>query len=120
MKSRNDLNQFRSSSWLTSSFQVLRDGQWGEKDAVILVPGDIISVKLGDIIPADARLLEGDPLKIDQVEAISNVVDFGISERSYWHAVWQKSIVMCEYLLKYGTHNLLSYYFSFNSLMNEM
>lgn len=26
----------------------------------------MISVKLGDIIPADARLLEGDPLKIDQ------------------------------------------------------
>jgi hypothetical protein len=77
VKSRNDLNQFRSSSRLTNSFQVLRDGQWGEKDAVILVPGDIISVKLGDIIPADARLLEGDPLKIDQVEAISNVVDFG-------------------------------------------
>jgi hypothetical protein len=31
------------------------------------VPGDIISIKLGDIIPADARLLVGDPLKIDQV-----------------------------------------------------
>jgi H+-transporting ATPase len=31
-----------------------------------LVPGDIVSIKLGDIIPADARLLEGDPLKIDQ------------------------------------------------------
>jgi H+-transporting ATPase len=31
-----------------------------------LVPGDVISVKLGDIVPADARLLEGDPLKIDQ------------------------------------------------------
>jgi len=31
-----------------------------------LVPGDIISIKLGDIVPADARLLEGDPLKIDQ------------------------------------------------------
>lgn len=31
------------------------------------MPGDIISIKLGDIIPADARLLEGDPLKIDQV-----------------------------------------------------
>ncbi|KAK9167086.1 hypothetical protein Scep_002277 [Stephania cephalantha] len=37
-----------------------------ELDASILVPGDIISIKLGDIIPADARLLEGDPLKIDQ------------------------------------------------------
>lgn len=46
---------------------MLRDGQWREEDAAILVPGDIISVKLGDIIPADARLLEGDPLKIDQV-----------------------------------------------------
>lgn len=33
----------------------------------MLVPGDIVSIKLGDIIPADARLLEGDPLKIDQV-----------------------------------------------------
>ena len=31
-----------------------------------MVPGDVISIKLGDIIPADARLLEGDPLKIDQ------------------------------------------------------
>lgn len=31
------------------------------------MPGDIISIKLGDIVPADARLLEGDPLKIDQV-----------------------------------------------------
>jgi len=48
--------------------QVLRDGRWVEEDASILVPGDIISVKLGDIIPADARLLEGDPLKIDQVQ----------------------------------------------------
>lgn len=28
--------------------------------------GDIISIKLGDIIPADCRLLEGDALKIDQ------------------------------------------------------
>ncbi|CDO97775.1 unnamed protein product [Coffea canephora] len=46
--------------------QVLRDGIWQEQDAGILVPGDIISIKLGDIIPADARLLEGDPLKIDQ------------------------------------------------------
>ncbi|CAN6451255.1 unnamed protein product [Victoria cruziana] len=51
---------------LAPKTRVLRDGQWQEKDAAILVPGDIISIKLGDIIPADARLLEGDPLKIDQ------------------------------------------------------
>ncbi|KAL3030860.1 hypothetical protein AAZX31_03G241500 [Glycine max] len=51
---------------LAPKTKVLRDGQWQEQDAAILVPGDIISIKLGDIIPADARLLEGDPLKIDQ------------------------------------------------------
>lgn len=51
---------------LAPKTKVLRDGQWSEQDASILVPGDIISVKLGDIIPADARLLDGDPLKIDQ------------------------------------------------------
>ncbi|KAI6682962.1 hypothetical protein NL676_028875 [Syzygium grande] len=51
---------------LAPKAKVLREGRWGEQDASILVPGDIISIKLGDIIPADARLLEGDPLKIDQ------------------------------------------------------
>lgn len=47
--------------------KVLRDERWSEEEASILVPGDIISIKLGDIVPADARLLDGDPLKIDQV-----------------------------------------------------
>ncbi|KAG6754001.1 hypothetical protein POTOM_042009 [Populus tomentosa] len=51
---------------LAPKAKVLRDGRWNEQDAAVLVPGDIISIKLGDIIPADARLLEGDPLKIDQ------------------------------------------------------
>ncbi|XP_024544580.1 plasma membrane ATPase-like [Selaginella moellendorffii] len=46
--------------------KVLRDGKYEEEDASILVPGDIITIKLGDIIPADCRLLEGDPLSIDQ------------------------------------------------------
>ncbi|CAI0527025.1 unnamed protein product [Linum tenue] len=51
---------------LAPKAKILRDGKWNEEDAAELVPGDIISIKLGDIIPADARLLEGDPLKIDQ------------------------------------------------------
>ncbi|KAI5076592.1 hypothetical protein GOP47_0008657 [Adiantum capillus-veneris] len=46
---------------LAPKTKVLRDRQWSEQDASILVPGDIIIVKL-----ADARLLEGDLLKIDQ------------------------------------------------------
>jgi len=51
---------------LAPKTKVLRDGRWGEQEAAILVPGDIVSIKLGDIVPADARLLEGDPLKVDQ------------------------------------------------------
>ncbi|CAL9052466.1 unnamed protein product [Musa banksii] len=51
---------------LAPKAKVLRDGRWKEEESAILVPGDIISIKLGDIIPADSRLLDGDPLKIDQ------------------------------------------------------
>ncbi|RID54744.1 hypothetical protein BRARA_G02044 [Brassica rapa] len=51
---------------LAPKTKLLRDGKWSEQEAAILVPGDIISIKLGDIVPADGRLLEGDPLKIDQ------------------------------------------------------
>ena len=35
-----------------------------------MVPGDVISIKLGDIVPANAHLLEGVPLKIDGVPLI--------------------------------------------------
>lgn len=45
---------------------MLRDGKCSEQEAEILVPRDVICIKLGDIVPADTRLLEGDPLKIDQ------------------------------------------------------
>ncbi|XP_058775587.1 ATPase 1, plasma membrane-type-like [Vicia villosa] len=46
--------------------KVLRNGKWCEKEAPILVPGDITSIKLCDIIPLYARLLEGDLLKVNQ------------------------------------------------------
>ncbi len=46
--------------------QVKRDGKWTNPEARELVPGDVIHVRLGDIVPADARLLEGDPIEVDQ------------------------------------------------------
>ena len=46
--------------------RALRDNEWKELDAKDLVPGDIIRVRLGDIIPADVMLFEGDYLSIDQ------------------------------------------------------
>ena len=46
--------------------RVLRDGEWREIAATALVPGDVIRLRLGDIIPADAKLLSGDYLSVDQ------------------------------------------------------
>jgi H+-transporting ATPase len=43
-----------------------RDGNWTSLTARELVPGDVIRLRLGDIVPADARLLEGDPIEVDQ------------------------------------------------------
>lgn len=45
---------------------VKRDGKWINPAARELVPGDVIRVRLGDIVPADARLLDGDPVEVDQ------------------------------------------------------
>jgi H+-transporting ATPase len=46
--------------------RVKRDGKWSTPESSELVPGDVIRVRLGDIVPADARLLEGDPIEVDQ------------------------------------------------------
>jgi H+-transporting ATPase len=46
--------------------KVKRDGKWTDPAARELVPGDVIRVRLGDIVPADARLLAGDPVEVDQ------------------------------------------------------
>ncbi|QSH40294.1 plasma-membrane proton-efflux P-type ATPase [Lentisphaerota bacterium ZTH] len=43
-----------------------RDGKWGEIPAENLVTGDIIRVRLGDVIPADSKLIEGEYLSVDQ------------------------------------------------------
>jgi len=46
--------------------RVIRDGTWINPPARELVPGDVIRLRLGDIVPADARLLAGDEVSVDQ------------------------------------------------------
>ena len=46
--------------------KVKRDGKWIDPAARELVPGDVIRLRLGDIVPADARLLAGDAVEVDQ------------------------------------------------------
>jgi len=51
---------------LAQKARVLRDGLWKVIDAASLVPGDVVRIRLGDVVPADAKLIEGDYLSVDQ------------------------------------------------------
>jgi H+-transporting ATPase len=53
-------------SKLAVKARVRRDGRWANPNASDLVPGDVIRLRLGDIVPGDARLLAGDPIEVDE------------------------------------------------------
>jgi H+-transporting ATPase len=60
----NAIEQLKRS--LAPKARVLRDGDWGEVDAKELVPGDVVRMHLGLIVPADIKLIDGDYLSVDQ------------------------------------------------------
>jgi H+-transporting ATPase len=70
--------------------RVLRDGKWINPAARELVPGDVIRLRLGDIVPADARLLGGDPVEVDQSALTGESLP---AERKPGEAVFSGSIV---------------------------
>ncbi len=51
---------------LALSARVKRDGAWHEIAARLLVPGDLIAIKIGNIVPADVTLVQGEYLSVDQ------------------------------------------------------
>ncbi len=51
---------------LAPSARVLRDKKWKVLPARELVVGDIIRLRLGDVVPADVKLIEGDYLECDE------------------------------------------------------
>ena len=51
---------------LAVTARVQRDGKWSTPAARDLVPGDVIRMRRGDVVPADARLLDGDPVEVDE------------------------------------------------------
>jgi H+-transporting ATPase len=51
---------------LAPTARVLRDGKWVQKPSRELVPGDVVRVRLGDIVPADVKLMEGKYLQTDE------------------------------------------------------
>ncbi len=46
--------------------RVLRDGKWKVIPGKFVVPGDIVRIRMGDIVPADIKLIDGDFLSVDQ------------------------------------------------------
>ena len=70
--------------------RVKRDGKWITPAARDLVPGDVIRLRLGDIVPADARLLEGDPVEVDQSALTGESLP---AERKPGEAVFSGSII---------------------------
>jgi P-type Mg2+ transporter len=45
---------------------VWRDGRQGELDVSVLVPGDVVALRVGDVVPADLRIVEADHLECDE------------------------------------------------------
>jgi H+-transporting ATPase len=70
--------------------EVKRDGKWTDPAARELVPGDVIRLRLGDIVPADARLLPGDPVEVDQSALTGESLP---AERKPGEAVFSGSIL---------------------------
>jgi H+-transporting ATPase len=70
--------------------RVKRDGKWITPPARELVPGDVIRMRLGDIVPADARLLDGDPVEVDQSALTGESLP---AERKSGDAVFSGSII---------------------------
>ena len=46
--------------------RVRRDGVWKDIEARLVVPGDLVLVKLGNVVPADLKLVDGAYLSVDQ------------------------------------------------------
>jgi len=63
-KANNAIAALKKKLALTAN--VLRNGEWRSVEARELVPGDVILVRIGNIIPADVKLMEGTYLSVDQ------------------------------------------------------
>lgn len=74
---------------LAPNARVLRDGKWQQIEAQLLVPGDVVRLSIGNIIPADMTLMRGDFLSADEAALTgeSLPVDKKIGDTAYSGAV---------------------------------
>lgn len=63
-KADNAIKKLKES--LSMEINVLRDGKWVWLNSKLIVPGDVINLMVGDIIPADGKLIESQNLTINE------------------------------------------------------
>ncbi len=63
-KAGDAINQLKKK--LALNARVKRKGKWNKIPARELVPGDVVRLRLGDVVPADAKLFSGDYVTIDE------------------------------------------------------
>jgi len=76
--------------------RVKRDGNWSTVPARELVPGDVIRVRIGDLLPADAKIVDGS-LGLDQsvLTGESGIVDKSPSEIAYSGSAIKRGEATC-------------------------
>ena len=70
--------------------KVLRSGEWVLRDARELVPGDIVAIGLGDLVPADAKIVNDGEVSIDQSALTGESLPVTVRESA---VVYSSSIV---------------------------
>ena len=70
--------------------RVRRDNDWQTIPARELVPGDLVRVRIGEVVPADIRLLDQDPMQVDQAALTGE--SFPV-ERAQGDAVYSGSVI---------------------------
>jgi H+-transporting ATPase len=75
---------------LAPKARVRRDDTWRTIPARELVPGDVVRLRIGEVVPADARLFAGDPIQVDQSALTGESLPV---ERGEGQIVYSSSIV---------------------------
>ena len=64
LKARASVNALKTN--IISSYSCKRDGSFKSVQGPLLVPGDVVFLKAGDVIPADCHFLEGQSLQVSR------------------------------------------------------
>ncbi|MFC1542905.1 HAD-IC family P-type ATPase, partial [Pseudomonadota bacterium] len=88
---------------------VFRSGEFERVPASELVPGDIIKIKIGDIVPADVQLLQGSYLLVDQSSMTGESLPVAkkIGEVAYANTIVKQSEMMAV-VVNTGSHTNFS------------